>query len=153
MKFCYLCNTEKEESLFAIGYAQCKACRYKKLKEYRASEKGKEVRRKEAINARLSGKKQLRQKRYEESEKGKLTTKKYEQKRYQTEEGKARQAAKNAVRYAVRIGKLVKEPCFMCGDQQAVAHHSSYAKDMRLAVTWLCADHHNEIHNPKLVLC
>lgn len=153
MKICRVCNTEKDEVQFQKNYAQCKQCIYEKKKVYRSSEKGKEARRREAINARLSGKKQVRQKRYEESEKGKLTTKKYEKKRYQTEEGKARQAAKNAVRYAVRTGKLVKEPCFMCGNQQAEAHHSSYAQNMRLAVTWLCADHHNEIHNPKLVLC
>lgn len=153
MKTCSVCGVEKDNLLFAKGYAQCKACRYEKFKEYRASERGKEARRKEAIKSRLSGKKQERQKRYEASEKGKLIAKRYYQKRYQTDEGKIRQAAKNAVKYAVKTGKLVKEPCFMCGDQQAVAHHSSYAKDMRLAVTWLCVDHHNEIHNPKLVLC
>ena len=105
-------------------------------------------RRKEAINTRLSGKKQERQKRYEKTEKAKLADKRYEQKRYQSPEGKLRQAAKNAVKYAVKTGKLVKEPCFICGSEESVAHHSSYARDMRLVVTWLCTPHHNEIHNP-----
>ena len=153
MKTCSVCGVKKEISEFPKSYAQCKLCRYQKVKEYRASEKGKEVRRKEAIKARLSGKKQERQKRYETSEKGLLIAKKYYQNRYKTEEGKARQAAKNAVKYAVKTGKLVKEPCFMCGSEQSMAHHASYAADMRLAVTWLCDEHHNEIHNPKLVLC
>ena len=30
----------------------------------------------------------------------------------------------------------MKEPCFICGLENSVAHHSSYASDMRLAVTW-----------------
>jgi hypothetical protein len=148
MKTCSTCKIEKEVTEYYKGYAKCKACCYEINKKYRASDRGKEVRRKEAINARLSGKKQIRQKRYEETEKGKLVSKKYYQSKYQSPEGKARQAAKNAVKYAIKTGKLVKEPCFVCGLKESVAHHSSYAKDMRLVVTWLCTRHHNEIHNP-----
>lgn len=148
MKTCSTCRKEKEATEYYLGYAKCKACCYEAKKIYRASERGKEVRRKEAINARLSGKKQIRQKRYEKTEKAKLADKRYEQKRYQSPEGKARLAAKNAVKYALKTGKLVKEPCFICGLEESVAHHSSYAIEMRLAVTWLCTPHHNEIHNP-----
>ncbi len=148
MKTCSTCNKEKEVTEFYPKYAKCKACFYDVVKKYRASERGKEARRKEAINTRRSGKKQIRQKRYEKTEKAKLADKRYEQKRYQSPEGKERQAAKNAVKYAIRTGKLVREPCFICGSEESVAHHSSYAKDMRLVVTWLCTPHHNEIHNP-----
>lgn len=153
MKICSVCGIEKESLQFAKNYAQCKSCRYEKVKQYRASENGKEARRREAIKTRLSGKKQKRQKKYQASEKGKLAEKKYYENRYKTEEGKARQAAKNAVKYAIKTGKLVKESCFVCGKEKSMAHHSSYAKDMRLVVTWLCDEHHNEIHNPKLILC
>jgi tetratricopeptide (TPR) repeat protein len=73
---------------------------------------------------------------------------KYEQKRYKSPEGKLKQAAKNAVKYALKTGKIMKELCFVCGSEKTVAHHSSYAKDMKLAVTWVCTRHHNEIHNP-----
>ena len=148
MKTCSTCGKEKELTEYYKGYAKCKTCFYEVIKKYRASERGKEVRRKETINARLSGKKQIRQKRYETTEKGKELYKKYYAKRYKTPEGKLRQAAKNAVKYGLRVGKIVKEPCFICGSEKSVAHHSSYAKDMRLAVTWLCTAHHNEIHNP-----
>jgi len=77
-------------------------------------------------------------KRYKQSEKGKLANKKYKR-------NPARESAKNAVAYAIRMGRLKKEPCFVCGEK-ALAHHSSYAPDMKLSVTWLCIHHHNQLH-------
>lgn len=148
MKTCSTCGKEKEVTEYYKNYAKCKSCCYEVAKKYRASERGKEVRRKEAINARLSGKKQARQKKYGATEKGKLVAKKYYQGRYKTPEGKLRESAKNAVKHALKTGKLAKQPCFICGIEKSVAHHSSYAEDMRLVVTWLCMPHHNEIHNP-----
>jgi len=149
MRLCKKCNVVKDLSEFYAYRSDCRSCFREYIKQYRASDKGKEVRKKEAINARLSGKKQIRQKRYEQTEKGKLQQKKYDAKRYSGEEGKARLAAKNAVKYALKVGKLVKEPCWICGENMSEAHHPSYAKDMRLAVTWLCSAHHNAIHNPR----
>ena len=149
MRLCKKCNVVKDLSEFYAYRSDCRSCFRAYIKQYRASDKGKEVRRKEAINARLSGKKKIRQKRYEQTEKGKLQQKKYDAKRYEGVEGKARMAAKNAVKYALKVGKLVKEPCWICGESMSEAHHPSYAKDMRLAVTWLCSAHHNAIHNPR----
>ena len=149
MRLCKKCNVVKDLSEFYAYRSDCRSCFREYIKQYRASDKGKEVRRKEAINARLSGKKKIRQKRYEQTEKGKLQQKKYDAKRYEGVEGKARMAAKNAVKYALKVGKLVKEPCWICGENMSEAHHPSYAKDMRLAVTWLCSAHHNAIHNPR----
>jgi hypothetical protein len=49
------------------------------------------------------------------------------------------------VRSAIRRGRLVKEPCTMCGTTERVhAHHKDYAKP--LDVTWLCAKCHRRIH-------
>lgn len=45
---------------------------------------------------------------------------------------------------AMRDGKLQKEPCFVCGSEDAEAHHSMY--DEPLAVTWLCPTHHAQTH-------
>jgi hypothetical protein len=67
MKTCLKCGVKKEVTEFYKGYAQCKTCRYEWTKQYRQSEAGKKTRQKEAINARLSGKKQVRQKKYEET--------------------------------------------------------------------------------------
>jgi hypothetical protein len=77
-------------------------------------------------------------KRYKLTEKGKLANKRY--KREPTKE-----SARNAVRYALRTGKINREPCFVCGEV-GQAHHSSYAQDMKLVVTWLCQPHHNQLH-------
>ena len=50
---------------------------------------------------------------------------------------------KNAVYYALKIGKLIKQLCFVCGEK-AEAHHPSYA--LPLTVSWLCRIHHKEVH-------
>ena len=149
MRLCKKCNVVKDLSEFYAYRSDCKICFREYVKQYRASEKGKEVRKREAVNARITGKQQIRQKRYEQTEKGKLQQKKYDAKRYEGVEGKAKLAAKNAVKYALKVGKLIKQPCWLCGENMSQAHHSSYEKDMRLSVVWLCSAHHNEIHNQR----
>jgi hypothetical protein len=52
-------------------------------------------------------------------------------------------SAHNAVLQAVRRGKLVKQPCEVCG-LRADAHHDDYAKP--LDVRWLCPSHHQLHH-------
>lgn len=53
--------------------------------------------------------------------------------------------ARTAVGNAVRLGKLVRLPCW-CGDSQSQAHHHDYSKP--LDVIWLCQKHHDELHHP-----
>ena len=148
MKKCSVCGIEKDETEFYKRYAKCKKCFYEVIKQYRQTEAGKIARKKEVIAARLSGKKQIRQKRYEQTEKGKATNKKYDDKRYNSPENRKKYLAKRAVGYALSRGKLVRLPCWVCGEKDSQAHHPSYAEDMRLCVVWLCSNHHNEIHNP-----
>lgn len=77
----------------------------------------------------------------------------------QTEQGKAahvrankawqslhpkRKAASTAVNNAINSGKMQKMPCFVCGENVVEAHHADY--DQPLSVTWLCVEHHKEIH-------
>ena len=50
--------------------------------------------------------------------------------------------AHNSVANAVRAGKLVKQPCEVCGAENVHAHHDDYAKP--LEVRWLCPAHHAE---------
>ena len=52
---------------------------------------------------------------------------------------------KDAVRYAIKTGKLVKTPCHICGDVQVEGHHPDYSRP--LDVVWLCRKHHNEVHH------
>jgi hypothetical protein len=148
MRKCSVCGTEKKETEFYTGYAKCKSCRYKVVQAYRLSSAGKEARRRERRRAKKLGQNYEWQKRYDASALGKAAARRYERKRYQGPQGKARQAAKNAVKYAVRVGNLKRRPCEICGARKVHAHHESYAWADRLKVRWLCEEHHNAIHNP-----
>lgn len=55
-------------------------------------------------------------------------------------------AARNAVRNAIRSGKLVPQPCELeaCGALLVHAHHPDHSKP--LEVVWLCRDHHSFAH-------
>ncbi len=52
--------------------------------------------------------------------------------------------AHNAVTRAVAKGSLTKEPCTVCRNPKAQAHHEDYSKP--LEVIWLCALHHKLHH-------
>lgn len=45
---------------------------------------------------------------------------------------------------AVRDGRLKKEPCLFCGQENVHAHHRDYTKP--LEVVWLCPRCHNRLH-------
>jgi len=55
-----------------------------------------------------------------------------------------KRAAHMAVSNAIRDGKLTKQPCEVCGNERAQAHHDDYSKP--LEVRWLCVKHHAEHH-------
>ena len=54
-----------------------------------------------------------------------------------------RRKAQIATGNAIRGGRLVRQPCFICG-AKAQAHHPDY--DRPLDVTWLCSKHHKAAH-------
>lgn len=58
----------------------------------------------------------------------------------QAEKYKARYAVGNAV----RDGRLVVQPCEVCGSAEVQAHHEDYSKP--LEVMWLCFEHHRARH-------
>lgn len=53
--------------------------------------------------------------------------------------------AHNATRAATRRGILHKQPCEVCGAENAEAHHPDYLQP--LAVVWLCRVHHKALHS------
>lgn len=77
-------------------------------------------------------------KKWQKTEKGKATRERYADK--YPEKIKAR----SKVSVAVLRGKLTKQPCEVCGDANAEAHHEDYTKP--LTVRWLCLLHHRESH-------
>jgi hypothetical protein len=46
---------------------------------------------------------------------------------------------------AVECGKLIKRPCFVCGDPNSEAHHEDYSRP--LDVIWFCSLHHKRHHH------
>ncbi len=56
--------------------------------------------------------------------------------------------AHTAVNNAVRDGRLVKEPCIICGSEKSQAHHEDYTKP--LEVIWFCKQHHEDHHHKGL---
>lgn len=55
-----------------------------------------------------------------------------------------KKAAHTATGNAIRHGKLIRQPCEVCGESRAEAHHDDYSKP--LDVRWLCKRHHDEWH-------
>ena len=56
--------------------------------------------------------------------------------------------AQSLLRSKLNLGHICKSAhCEYCGNSENIyGHHSSYAKDMWLLVTWLCAKCHNRLH-------
>jgi hypothetical protein len=53
-------------------------------------------------------------------------------------------AARDAVGKALRAGRLIRQPCEVCGAAKSEAHHDDYS--LPLTVRWLCRKHHAEHH-------
>lgn len=71
--------------------------------------------------------------------------------RRQNELRPAHRAARIAVGNALRSGNMARQPCEVCGDAKAQAHHDDYSKP--LDVRWLCTKHHAEWHRHNEPLC
>lgn len=50
-------------------------------------------------------------------------------------------------RQEVKMGRIVPEPCEVCGAIPTEAHHPNYSKPFK--VNWLCTTHHSEVHRGK----
>lgn len=59
-------------------------------------------------------------------------------------ENRAKILAQRAVNYAIKLGKIARMPCEVCGKPNAFAHHDDYSR--QLSVRWLCNNHHTEHH-------
>ena len=55
-----------------------------------------------------------------------------------------RHAARRKVRTAIESGRMSRQPCEVCQQGNAHAHHDDYSRP--LEVRWLCHSHHIEHH-------
>jgi hypothetical protein len=67
------------------------------------------------------------------------------------ERNPVKRAAHILVGNAIRAGKLTRQPCEVCGCENAQAHHDDYGKP--LDVRWLCTTHHAEWHKHNTPAC
>jgi hypothetical protein len=74
--------------------------------------------------------------------KGGISKNYYHYKVTQRQRNSIKVLARNRVYKAIKSGKLIKQPCHVCGDPNSQAHHTDYTKP--LMVEWLCRKHHNE---------
>lgn len=77
--------------------------------------------------------------------KGGLSKNHYHYKKLQVKRYPEKVNARESVHRAVRSGRLIKQPCKVCGESKVFAHHVDYSKP--LEVEWLCRKHHREVHN------
>ena len=57
---------------------------------------------------------------------------------------RTRSNARRATRHAIEMGRLVRQPCEVCGTAKTEAHHDDYARPFD--VRWLCRLHHAQHH-------
>lgn len=51
--------------------------------------------------------------------------------------------AHNIINDLIRQGKIERQPCVICGEEWAQAHHPDYKKP--LVIAWLCPSHHKKV--------
>ena len=134
VKVCRKCGIEKDSSSFSLNHKMpsgrrhsCKGCE-------KAAEKARRNNKAEEIRAydRERSKTPARIKHNTEN------TRKFRSKNPE------KYSAHIAVANAIKSGKLVKQPCSVCGNEKSEAHHEDYSKP--LDVWWLCSQHHKDRH-------
>lgn len=61
-----------------------------------------------------------------------------------SEDERRKDNARSYLSIYIRRGKITREPCEICGAEPAEGHHHDY--DKPLDVTWLCREHHMDLH-------
>lgn len=56
-------------------------------------------------------------------------------------------AAHHAVEHEIKMGRMVRGRCEVCGADRVDGHHDDYAKP--LEVRWLCRGHHLQLHRAR----
>jgi len=133
-KTCYICKSEKPAAAFSKNRSkydglpsQCKDCDSAKSREYHSLHK-----RPIRISKRI----------YARSERGKKLISEGN-KRYNANRPE-RRIARRRINNGIRDGKIVKQPCLLCGAPKTEAHHIDYSRP--LEVLWLCPEHHRAVH-------
>jgi len=165
---CSSCKQDKPQDAFYKVGRRCRECRVEyqrkwqaesltpeKAAEYRArfAEKNpgySTLKRKEWAERNPEKAKEIDRRKYEKRKAAKppkvertpLTIAERKQRYYEKYPIKAE--ARKIYKYALKTGKLVREPCRVCGALEVDGHHEDYYKP--LEVVWLCRTHHAQAH-------
>lgn len=138
---CRSCLLHKQaEDFYASNKTRCKECikasvrrnRLEKIEYYRSFDRQR-ASRPDRVAAREA---------YQKTPEGQLAVARAK-KKWEVSNA-VRRKASLMVNNALRNRKLIKQPCFICGDPNTHGHHAHY--DLPLVVTWLCPKHHKEAH-------
>lgn len=145
MKRCSRCGELKSRDQFykdarrSDGLrSRCISCHADKAREYRATPRAKEMVR--LLRERKRDDFREYNRRYRRKHEG-ISTKSSRQWRSKFPE---RARAHGILWKEIMKGTVVRQPCEVCGQGKAHAHHDDYSKP--LEVRWLCAMHHAEAH-------
>ena len=72
-------------------------------------------------------------------------------KRRYIERNPVKRYAHSVTWHAIHDGRLKQQPCEVCAEPKAQAHHDDYSKP--LDVRWLCTKHHAEWHKHNTPIC
>ena len=141
MKKCFKCSQllnlsefYKHSEMLDGHLNKCKSCTKTDV-ENRRKEKASD------IDWVLSERKRHREKSKRYRELG-IISKNNAQKKWALNNPEKKQAHRR-LQSALKLGKLHRHPCFICGNK-AQAHHDDYSKP--LDVVWVCSKHHGELH-------
>ncbi len=131
-KICKRCGLEKELSEFeksGLWYRnECKDCRRKFFnKNYQKIKEKHNLNRKKYLKTHPEIKSKM--------------------KRTWMNKNPEKERAYNILLYAIKVGKIIRQSCSVCGNRNSHGHHKNYSKP--LDVIWLCLKHHRELHNQK----
>src|SRR3990167_4334063 len=128
-----------KHGLSAYGYHKCRCTIFKQARAaYRRTPAGKAAK----AAYRQTPAYKAYQAAYRQSPAGKASHAKYNAKILANPADQLKQIARSAISHAIRDGKLLSQPCEVCGEPKAQAHHKDYTKP--LTVNWLCAKHHRQ---------
>ena len=61
-----------------------------------------------------------------------------------------KRAAHGRVFRAIKLGRIKRNPCEICGSVKSEAHHADYSRPLN--VRWLCSEHHKQVHAGRIEL-
>lgn len=134
----------KDSTCIDGRFGKCKPCRAAYAKAQRLADPDK-FRARGARNRAAATAEQKTRYRLAKNAKRKAVTAARDRKKRAISPHRMKVSANDAVKKALKSGRITRKPCEVCGVEQRIhAHHDDYSKP--LDVRWLCRKHHDEWH-------